>query len=40
MYSRNLLTKNEKVIKEQNQKIELLAQKMSRLETIIQEFET
>lgn len=40
MNSRNLLAKNERVIKEQNQKIEKLAKKMSRLETIIQEFET
>jgi hypothetical protein len=40
MQSRNVIAKNERTIKDQNLKIENMAQKMSRLETIIQEFET
>lgn len=40
MQTRNILATNQKLMKDQNVKIEKLSEKASRLETVIQEFET
>jgi len=40
MQTRNILATNQKLMREQNVQVDKLTQRASRLETIIQEFET